>query len=269
MVKNEVDIIEYWIKYHGSLFGYNNLFIVDNMSNDGTYEIMEFYKNYGIHIFREVDYTKKGEIMTHLIKQEQNYSIAFPLDIDEFIVYYNKEENKINPQRSVKYLQTLIQSNMFDQYTIFKANYIQTLLFGTTDGYKNAFVETKHGKYQNYGSHAKTFLNVSKWDGVLDHGNHCPSEQYLLSDLCLVHYHCRNKEQMIKKVENNVQGLGYPINDLEYLQSLDKHCPGSHHVKHMIDILQNNFQIPTVNQIHNCISLQPMIKYSKELNIIP
>lgn len=269
MVKNEVDIIEYWIKYHGSLFGYNNLFIVDNMSNDGTYEIMEFYKNYGIHIFREVDYTKKGEIMTHLIKQEQNYSIAFPLDIDEFIVYYNKEENKINPQRSVKYLQTLIKSNMFDQYTIFKANYIQTLLFGTTDGYKNALVETKHGKYQNYGSHAKTFLNVSKWDGVLDHGNHFPSEQYLLSDLCLVHYHCRNKEQMIKKVENNVQGLGYPINDLEYLQSLDKHCPGSHHVKHMIDILQNNFQIPTVSQIHNCISLQPMIKYSKELNIIP
>ena len=38
MVKDEVDIIEYWIMYHGKLFGYENLFIVDNMSTDGTFE---------------------------------------------------------------------------------------------------------------------------------------------------------------------------------------------------------------------------------------
>ena len=53
MVKNENDIIEYWIKYHGKLFGYSNLYIVDNMSNDGTYEIIEFYQNYGVNLFRE------------------------------------------------------------------------------------------------------------------------------------------------------------------------------------------------------------------------
>ena len=29
MVKNEVDIIEYWIKYHGKMVGYENLYIVD------------------------------------------------------------------------------------------------------------------------------------------------------------------------------------------------------------------------------------------------
>ena len=37
MVKDEVDIVEHWINYHGKLFGYENLFIVDNMSSDGTH----------------------------------------------------------------------------------------------------------------------------------------------------------------------------------------------------------------------------------------
>ena len=97
MVKDEVDIIEYWIKYHGELFGYENLYIVDNMSTDGTYESIEFYKNYGVQLFREEDYKQKGEIMTRLIKETDSYDIAFPIDIDEFIVYYNEDENKINP----------------------------------------------------------------------------------------------------------------------------------------------------------------------------
>ena len=43
MVKDEEDIIEYWINYHGSIFGYRNLYIIDNMSTDGTYEkIMKY-----------------------------------------------------------------------------------------------------------------------------------------------------------------------------------------------------------------------------------
>ena len=41
MVKDEDDIIDIWIKYHGWLFGYNNLYIVDNFSTDNTYNIIK------------------------------------------------------------------------------------------------------------------------------------------------------------------------------------------------------------------------------------
>jgi len=272
MVKDEVDIIEYWIKYHGTLFGYENLYIVDNMSTDGTYEAIEFYKNYGVQVFREEDYRQKGEIMTRLINSTDNYDIAFPIDIDEFIVYYNDDDNKINPIRSSKYLHNIIKTDLFHENTIFKANYIQTLIDDDSGyGYKNAMIETQYGKYQDYKGHAKTFLNKKNWDGVLDHGNHYPSENYIKSNVCLVHYHCRNKDQMRKKVENNVIGLGYPIDNLEYLKSLHETCPGFHHVKHMIDILENNFQIG-INKgttEAGCISLQPIIDFVKDLNIIP
>jgi len=45
---------------------------------------------------------KKGYIMTQLIKNCGDYDIAFPLDIDEFIVYYNREENRIYPKKTLK-----------------------------------------------------------------------------------------------------------------------------------------------------------------------
>lgn len=272
MVKNEVDIIEYWIKYHGTLFGYENLYIVDNMSTDGTYEIIEFYKNHGVQLCREEDYKKKGEIMTRLINSTYNYDIAFPIDIDEFIVYYNEDKNKINPKRVLKYLHNLIKTDVFRENTIFKANYIQTLIDDDSEyGYKNAIIETQYGIHQDYKGHAKTFINKKKWNGVLDHGNHYPSEEYVKTNICLVHYHCRNKEQMQKKVENNVLGLGYPIDNLEYLKTLPEKCSGFHHVKHMINILENNFKIHTYKCTieSGCICLQPIVNFVKELNIIP
>ena len=99
MVKDEVDIIEDWLLYHGSLFGFNNIYIIDNYSNDGTYEILLKYKNEkNIFLIREKDYKKKGIYMRHLIKDriKQDYDIAIPIDSDEFIVFYNKQNNCIS-----------------------------------------------------------------------------------------------------------------------------------------------------------------------------
>lgn len=271
MVKNENDIIEYWIKYHGKLFGYSNLYIVDNMSNDGTYEIIEFYQNYGVNIFREKNYKEKGDIMTRLIKETKDYDIAFPLDIDEFIVHYKEKERKVDPEKSVVYLQDLIKTNIFKKHKVFKANYINSMISDKDkNGYKNALVETEYGRYDDYGSHAKSFLNVSTWDDVLDHGNHFPTDDYYLSEICLVHYHTRSTDQMIKKVENNVEGLGYPINDLNFLESLDPNCHGCHHVKHMISIIKGTFSLPVWDVTNTLyISLKSIGKFSKNLNIIP
>ena len=56
MVKDEVDIVEDWIKYHGNIFGYKNLYIIDNNSVDGTYEILQKYIESGITIFQKDDY---------------------------------------------------------------------------------------------------------------------------------------------------------------------------------------------------------------------
>ena len=41
MVKGENDIVEDWVLYHGHLFGFRNIYVIDNLSLDGTYESFE------------------------------------------------------------------------------------------------------------------------------------------------------------------------------------------------------------------------------------
>ena len=209
MVKNEDDIVEHWIQYHGKLFGYNNLYIVDNESNDGTYEKIQKYSKYGVHISREPDYSKKGDIMTNLMNTIGSYDIAFPLDIDEFIIYYDKENQILSPDKTLSYLKTLVSSDKFKNNSVFKANYIySTITSGNNIGYSNALLECQYGQYLDYGNMAKTFVNKHNWEGVMDHGNHFPTEDYISTNICLIHYHCRNLEQMKKKSDNECGRIG-------------------------------------------------------------
>lgn len=251
MVKNEVDIIEYWINYHGSVFGYRNLHIIDNNSDDGTYEKILKYKKIGVNIHRESDYKLKGTLITNLInnqKKRNRFDVAFPIDIDEFIVHYDKTHNTLNPNHTKKYINELLDQNK--ENGVFKMNYVENAInSGDKYGYKNALLESTHGIYLDYGNMAKTFFNVNKWDGELDHGNHYCCENYLLSDLVLVHYHCRNLDQMKKKVRTNLLGFGYKL-EKDYLEKLlcdNKTAPGSHHINHMFQILNNTFSINTRN----------------------
>ena len=267
MVKNEDDIVEHWIQYHGELFGYNNLYVVDNESNDGTYEKIQKYSKYGVHITREHDYSKKGDIMTELMNNIGTYDIAFPLDIDEFIVYYDKNNNALSPEKTLSYLKTLVGSDKFKDNSVFKANYIySTITNGNEIGYHDSLFECKYGQYLDYGNMAKTFINKHTWEGVMDHGNHFPTEDFVPTNICLIHYHCRNIEQMKKKVRTNVEGLGYDSNDLDLLKSLPKDTPGCHHVRHMIQILKNNFTINTNFVITNeHVPLNPFILHLKNI----
>ena len=110
MVRDEVDIIEDWILYHGTLFGFENLYIVDNVSTDGTYEIIKKYEKNGVHVYSHSNYKEKGNIMKQLIDNNKCV-IAFPLDIDEFIVFYDKEKRTISTDTILPYLEHLIKLN--------------------------------------------------------------------------------------------------------------------------------------------------------------
>ena len=275
MVKDEVDIIEDWILYHGAIFGFHNLYIVDNMSTDGTYELMQKYVGKGVNTFRHHDYKKKGDIMKELITNNKSI-IAFPLDIDEFIVYYDKKRNKISVDNIISYMNGLIQSNnnnnmLMNMNTIglYKCDYIHSKITNNNKyGYKRAVLEAKWGGYDHNREKimAKSFFDTRYWKGDIDHGNHCNfNNHFNLSNLCLVHYHCRNLEQHKKKVINNVNGLGYDHTNLNTLKKLGTQCAGGHHVSHMIRIHEGTYSINT-NEIKNAndIDLTPISKFIKK-----
>ena len=241
MVKDEIDIVKDWIIYHGSMFGWNNLYIIDNFSSDGTWEAINELRFLGINIYREKDYLQKGIYMNDLINKHScnpNDSIAFPMDIDEFIVYYDKENKKVNIEKDLirSYFQKLPQSR------VYKANYIYPYVT-QKEGFERAAAEAEYGFYSDYGKFAKSFINTKYYAGEIDHGNHIPCDSFLLTDIHLLHFHSRNIQQHLKKIQNNILGLGYS-NDLSFLKKLlvtNKNCMGFHHVINQINILENNY----------------------------
>lgn len=257
MVKGEIDIVKDWVLYHGTIFGYKNLYVIDNMSRDGTYETLLNLKNkYNIHVFRTNDYKKKGNYMTYLIKTCCKNEYAFPIDIDEFIVYYDKNNNQIicDNETIYTYIKTLPASNAYKMNYIFSKNLV-------SEGYERAAINAEFGTYIDYGSSAKTFFHSRLFKGNIDHGNHYHTNNYYLTNFCLVHYHCRNLDQMKKKIYNNLVGLGYSpfnLNELKNILIKNPSIQGSHHIKNQIEVLENKYSIHKDTLLQSDISLKPI-----------
>ena len=91
IVKDEIDIVAEWVHYHGRLLGYTNLYIIDNMSTDGTYEkLLDLQSAYGCSVVQRPNYARKGKYMTQLISEycshkneSGNYAtpIAYPINV--------------------------------------------------------------------------------------------------------------------------------------------------------------------------------------------
>ena len=265
IVKDENDIVTEWVHYHGRLFGYPNLHIIDNMSTDGTHEkLVDLQSAHGCSVVQRPNYALKGDYMTQMIREYCNHkdkygnyttSVAYPIDIDEFIAIYDDKTHTISCDRSAisAYLeQTILPKMASNESAFYKTNYIVSKMIKSNDassdfdGYKNAVLESTHGTYLDYGNLAKTFFSskeVIEHGVQIDHGNHYNTCRYFMTDLVLVHYHFRSHAQMEKKVYNNVAGFGYPVNDVAALTNYVS-APGGHHVKHRIDMLNNTFKLP-------------------------
>lgn len=266
IVKDENDIVAEWVHYHGRLFGYTNLYIIDNMSTDGTYEkLLELRNEHGCYVFQQPNYALKGKYMRDLILEYCNHKdacgnyttpIAYPIDIDEFVVMYDDKTHTISCDKSeilTYFEKTVLPKIVSNECAIFKTNYIISKIINNNDdasseiGYKNAVLECSHGAYSNYGNLAKTFFSSKHVieNGVqIDHGNHyCIEHKYFMTDLVLVHYHLRSLPQMVKKVYNNVAGFGYPVNDAAALSKML--VPGIHHVHNRIAMLNNTYKLPS------------------------
>tara|TARA_Y100001970_G_scaffold176536_1_gene215143 strand:+ start:285 stop:1133 length:849 start_codon:yes stop_codon:yes gene_type:complete len=270
MVKDEEDIVEDWVNYHGYLVGFNNIFVIDNFSTDNTFKILQrLAESKGINLFQLPNYLKKGIYMTRLFHTFCNDEWGIPIDIDEFIVLYNKDTYDIdcNTKHIHKYLNTL------DNESICKMSYINTVIpiNNAKYGYKHATFECKMGQYSDEGIMNKSFFHSSSFRDVIDHGNHYMYvNQYYLTELCLIHYHTRNMDQIIKKIDNNLSGLGYSnIDDLYAMQQLANIVGpgmGYHHIHDKIKILNGTYSLTNLKpSSNNLISLIPFINHLKNL----
>lgn len=262
MVKDEDDIIEYFINYYGRLFDYSNIYIIDNLSTDKTYKILLKYKKlHNINVFKKDNYLHKGDYTTNIIKANihKNYDYIIPVDIDEFLVLF--DNNKIYyDNKIINYLKKF----KLNDNKIIGIKYLNPIV--ELEFFSDSLKEIKYSFYPEDMLIKGIIKNNNIMKNInIDHGNHLWHYEKEKSKLCFIHYHARNKEQHIKKIINNYKGLGYDDSSVENIKKTinSSNNTGEHHQNNMLKIIQKTYKFPkhNINNYNNYIFIGDIIKY--------
>jgi hypothetical protein len=93
MQRDENELLEPWLVYHGYLFGYENLSVIDHGSvSPKVRDVLERYERLGVYVDRShtdtIAYSRKAEIMGARLRELdglRKFDFLFPLDCDEFV----------------------------------------------------------------------------------------------------------------------------------------------------------------------------------------
>ncbi|WP_263226600.1 glycosyltransferase family 2 protein [Pseudomonas alabamensis] len=200
MLKDESDLALPWVEYHGTVFGYENLFIYDNGSTDqSTISAVKFAHQKGANCYFDKstfeDFKAKGDIFSAKIKEldaEGGFDFYFPLDCDEFL--------------SAK----LDDKFVFDLENISKA---LKPYEKSPDQLKIGFCPTNHPNkasfFKNSASQRKFFFAQGSCQ-KLDHGFHhgiTKTGITVTTEIAYFHFHYRNFESIQFHAKKKLSGF--------------------------------------------------------------
>lgn len=86
--KNNPLMLLFWVRYHGALFGYDNIHVIDNDSNNQTLLTLRKMKRMGAthSVYKKTYYNKWIAVTNYLKQHNTTGNLLIPLDVDEFIV---------------------------------------------------------------------------------------------------------------------------------------------------------------------------------------
>jgi hypothetical protein len=220
MQRNEDVCLQPWLRYHGALFGDENLFVLDHHSDDaGVLETLAAAAVRGVHVMRlaaGADYRQKGDYVSYAMRQaEAGYDFVLPLDCDEFVAMRLPcGQPSCAPGEILDYFETLPASG---------------LAFGVAENFLNML-----GRPETFFAlpYEKVFFRGGHC-GVVDHGSHkvlWPLMRVHGTRLVYVHFHhkpfARLRRAAMEKLAPFVD-----VNDEAALAAF--RGPGAHLVLHL------------------------------------
>jgi hypothetical protein len=218
MQKDEAFLLRPWLAYHGYLFGFENLFVLDNGSTllDVRTTLLE-YERKGVnvdwtHTARQ-DYLAKGDIIGNwiqLLDGRAYYDFLIPLDCDEFILLRTGQAFICAREPILHYLSGLVGEKRILRFPYQLANHpLNPDIYHRYEFFKIFFP-------------AGTFCPI-------DHGHHVakysPEEE--VWDTRLVHLHFHHKIFDLKTRQARESWVG-TINVDDRRQLLDYNGPSAH-----------------------------------------
>lgn len=206
LTKNEYDTIEDFILFYGSLFGYENLHIIDNGStNEHVISVYDKYKLYGINVTVDArPLNNHAEMMTeYMLKLKSQCKYIIPLDTDEFLFF--TDNTPLTKENVLNYFLSLPEEVSIVRFGKFYGS--------TPDPSHTSYISYKHERPvrniihfhdQNWD---KVFVRADRFHSCMT-GNHSAivtSGIRVVSDrLGLLHFH---ETGVYRQFERNIQAV--------------------------------------------------------------
>jgi hypothetical protein len=222
MQRDEDFVLEPWLRYHGYLFGFENLYVFDNGStNPSVVDTLDRYERAGIRIYRQLathdDFLARGHHFASFIRHLDDvdtHDLIMLLDCDEFVALFTDSGLTCEPTAIHRYLDRLIGAS--DVLSL------STTLFNLPG--KPSWFWPQRG--------SKRFF-ARDTIGILDRGYHAgtsrKSDGVFQTDLTHLHYHHKPYRTVLEQSARKLQ----PYIDVNDRQALAAYRgPGEHLVRH-------------------------------------
>jgi len=250
VTKNEYDLIEDFINYHGKIFGYTNVVIIDNGSdNPHVLDVYKRYKQLGIIVENSVGYknSQQGDHFTSVMnKYKSSTEFLIGLDTDCFFCV----NMRCDRESIISYLMSLPR-----HCDIFVMNrFLLSVVDTTSSNYKdNKLIRpTDCTQFVLRNGYAGLVVHHVFFRGAsflsTENGNHGGSttmnRRHFCKEVEYVHYHDTGKRRHLERCKQILLAYGYIREDMTETEQLDSlvHNPdgaGLHRQRQYISYLRD------------------------------
>ena len=218
VTKNETDLIEDWIEYHGSLVGLENLVVIDNMSScEKVLAVYSKYRKQGVLVEQAMSFAGSGQgdaFTAYMRKHNSSCKFLIGVDADEFVHFPDFAEGDRQAdikKRLRRYLLSLPEAcTKFSIGTYFEA---------VPDPASKAYVDQKVDKpvrnictfTRRQARPCKYFFRSHAFLSTVNgcHNGRVSQGKALASSVCLVHYHATGARRSVERARAIISGYGY------------------------------------------------------------
>lgn len=211
LMKNNEDILPFWLEYHSALVGVENIVILDNFSDKSSKSpaILQQWEKKGLKVeWNQGPYSTKGDLTYAAYKKHfSTVDIGIPLDIDEVLVGFTNDK----PTPTKKAFQEGVQQFWDSKQACANMHQYYTVCCNSVDDTVETIDRAILVNYSNM--IAKKMFRIDAITGI-DHGNHFVFLSYgecsqQTNTLGLMHYHFRNPKLTIEHALTDLRGFRY------------------------------------------------------------